>query len=728
MRVAAGRTIVSSMRKLLLAIGVSVFLFELTFGTAQAGEVLARLDGIEAGADCPLFVCARLQDATGLGYALVRTTEAELLDSGLNARILAKVEPGSLYYLARSRRAVDRRTLSGPFKVLYDDGRTLLLTMDSAEAVDLLAGMGFELRILPDAPPVLTRPSSTMLRRSVKRAVTNHVLVAEMISRVNQTNLYSMVSELSSERQAVAEGCYSNIPTRYNQSGLPLRRASDYAYRYLQALGLDVSYQGWSLHGYSGRNIVAVRSGTTLSSEVVVVCAHLDDMPSGVFAPGADDNASGSAGVMAVAAAMRRYSFDRTVRYVLFTGEEQGLLGSGVYAAGAQAAGDNLVGVFNLDMISWDSNQDGVLWLHTRTTSDPSYSADLELAAIFTNVVSAYGLTNLTPTIHATGDLYSDHASFWDHGFAAVLAIEDDNDFTPYYHTTSDRVDTLNMPYFTSFVKAATAAAAHLAQPGERVLFDAVEVVNGTFESNSTVGVGRWVAMHRPDALEGPDPYDLPCGSTTNPYSALLGLWSAPYETPLQLDARPDNSETLFHGRLTVTNADGTLTCTNRLRITFPCGFETNGLYTARITITSTDQTTNFLCITNLRNVTDGFVNLPLLTDVSNETIYGTCEISRRWLQTDAVDAGLYITETTATNMAISVFCQLGAVVEDRLDVATRLFSETDWTSVLTITNTPPFNAACFEQGGQWFSFPVNPLAWSNCASFIRLNRQWIEP
>jgi len=59
--------------------------------------------------------------------------------------------------------------------------------------------------------------------------------------------------------------------------------------------------------------------------------------------------------------------------------------------------------------------------------------------------------------------LYSDHAPFWDVGDVALLAIEED--FSPYYHSTNDTLDRLNLTFFTSVTKASLGLLAELAQP-----------------------------------------------------------------------------------------------------------------------------------------------------------------------------------------------------------------------------------------------------------------------
>ena len=126
----------------------------------------------------------------------------------------------------------------------------------------------------------------------------------------------------------VVGGTAYTIATRNTNQATPIQKATQYALERFQALGLSAAYHNWSNGGYSNRNVVATQPGSTLPGEVVLVTAHLDDMPSGALAPGADDNASGSTGVLLAAEALSAYQLQRTIRYVLFTGEEQGLLGT----------------------------------------------------------------------------------------------------------------------------------------------------------------------------------------------------------------------------------------------------------------------------------------------------------------------------------------------------------------------------------------------------------------
>jgi len=162
------------------------------------------------------------------------------------------------------------------------------------------------------------------------------------------------------------------------------------------------------------------------------------------------------------------HSFERTLRFVLFTGEEQGLLGSQAYAQDCAAAGEEIVAVLNMDMIGWDDNDDGALYLETRRTSNAGYPADLAIANLFIQVTAAYDLDAvLDPDIDPCSDPWVDSWSFWSAGFPSVTAIEDWDweELNPYNHTDDDTVATLNLPYFTYYVKAVVGAAAHLALP-----------------------------------------------------------------------------------------------------------------------------------------------------------------------------------------------------------------------------------------------------------------------
>jgi hypothetical protein len=342
-----------------------------------------------------------------------------------------------------------------------------------AWAGNLMAGQPARAGV--DGPHVPRATPVTPVRKSISLFAPNP-LVAEMIGQVRQDDLYQGVATLSGEQATLIGGQPYTLTTRHTDSGQPIAKATQYVYEWFGERGLSPQYVPWISGAHSGRNVAGVLTGTMRPGEVVIIGAHLDSLSPDalVNAPGADDNATGSAAVLAAADIFSAYRFERTVRFVLFTGEEQWLLGSQSYAQAARARGENIVAVYNMDMLGYEDAGGPVVELHTRTLSDTGYSADLAIVNVFTSVVATYGLVRqLTPEHVADNMKLSDHASFWNVSYPAILAIEDwQGDFNPNLHKTSDRISALDMAYYTSFVKASLGTVAHLAGPlGKRRMF-----------------------------------------------------------------------------------------------------------------------------------------------------------------------------------------------------------------------------------------------------------------
>lgn len=441
-----------------------VMAFALPAALAAAGAqpeppALLRIPVIHSPSEVGLPVHAVLQDAAGGEYVLAVAPAAA--GAAYGAQVLDPDATNATYVIALERRPGARALAAVAMPVLLDDGRRVVVR-DAPGRRERLAAMGFDLGLFSPQPLDLTAA-----RAPAVPSITFDPRIQAMIDSVTQTAVFDSDGNLSGENEVTIGTEPYTIVTRHTGSGTPIQMATQYVYELLEQLGLDVSYDSWTSGGYTGRNVVGERLGADNPDEIVLVTGHLDDMPSGGVAPGADDNASGSVGVLLAAQAMSSEWFRRTVRFVLFTGEEQGLLGSQAYAAELQAAGENVVAVVNMDMIAWDAVDGPTLRIHTRTTGNPGYPADSIIATTFTDVVSVYGLSgSLSPILDPDGITASDHASFWSRGYPAVLAIEDDvNDFNAYYHTVNDKRQYLNLPYMTAFIKASVGTAAHLAVP-----------------------------------------------------------------------------------------------------------------------------------------------------------------------------------------------------------------------------------------------------------------------
>ena len=309
------------------------------------------------------------------------------------------------------------------------------------------------------SPPIPAMGQASVKNQPVRAAAIDpDPLVQAMIDQVNPQAIYNLTGDLSGEWPVTIAGQAYTIETRYTFSDEPIRKVAAYLYEYYQGLGLGVSYQDFTFGSTSLSNVVAEKPGSVFPERVLLITSHYDDVPNKPPAPGADDNASGTVGVMLAAKILSDYDFGCTLRFVNFAAEEQGLAGSRHYAQQAYCAGEDLRGVINLDMIGWNTpGSPAEMELHAH----PSVAGSVDLANIYREVVTTYGL-QLDPQPGSPVTDASDHASFWRYGIPAILAIEDLDDFNPYYHTANDRLEHLDLAYNAEMVKASLATLAHL--------------------------------------------------------------------------------------------------------------------------------------------------------------------------------------------------------------------------------------------------------------------------
>ncbi len=236
--------------------------------------------------------------------------------------------------------------------------------------------------------------------------------------------------------------------------------ATQFAFEHFQNLDVPVEYH---YYNYSSslirRNVVAEQTGLIEPNRIFLIVAHLDSTSEDPenYAPGANDNATGVAAVFTTADILSQYNLGCTLRYILFTGEEQGLRGSAAYAQDVFDRGDNIEAVLNLDMIGHRDEQP-IIRLNTR----PNEAGDLAIANLFADVVSTYNL-NLIPTVIQEGNSSSDHSSFWDYGYPAIQGYQaPDSSLLPLNHTTGDRLALVDLSYLSNYVQAAVGSMAHL--------------------------------------------------------------------------------------------------------------------------------------------------------------------------------------------------------------------------------------------------------------------------
>jgi hypothetical protein len=230
-------------------------------------------------------------------------------------------------------------------------------------------------------------------------------------------------------------------------------------------------------------NVEAELQGSE-SEEIVLVTAHLDstaafsDHPydsENDPAPGADDDASGVAAVLAIADVIKQMTAikppKRTIRFVLFNAEEHGLVGSQAYARKQATLVAPIIGVYQMDMVGYNVNPPRSFEVHVGyAASDDVQTRSLVLAERLQKLVSILSPNLELPQIYTQPDPAegrSDHASFHQRGYAACVTSEDffagplptspDSEPNPNYH--KDRDTFVDFDYAADIARLVGAAA-----------------------------------------------------------------------------------------------------------------------------------------------------------------------------------------------------------------------------------------------------------------------------
>lgn len=298
-----------------------------------------------------------------------------------------------------------------------------------------------------------------------------HPVVSSILSQVSIDSLMYRSEEISGYRGVIVNGVLDTIFSRYRN-----RPGNELAYRYIMqkftSFGLEVDSQKF---GSLGKNALAIQPGFVYPHRYFILCAHYDGLPNTTIAPAADDDGSGVATVLEAARILSQFDFEYTIKYAIWDEEEQGLIGSNAYATWALNNHDTVMGVINLDAIAWDGNNDSVARIHVKPIADSESLGD---SLFIMNERYDIGLNLI---INNPGATYSDHASFWNKGYSALLFIEDwDNDPNPQYHTVRDSVTYFNVSYYHRTSKLAIAALSSLAVPYVNELASGQNNLSGT--------------------------------------------------------------------------------------------------------------------------------------------------------------------------------------------------------------------------------------------------------
>jgi hypothetical protein len=290
--------------------------------------------------------------------------------------------------------------------------------------------------------------------------LTNTVITERSFApaQVRDPWVQNLVQAVSANAFETSVQFLTQLPTRHSLSPGFLT-AANWAKNQMQNLGYITQLVPITLPGGSSFNVVADRAGSGSNRSLVLVTAHLDSInlaggPTAV-APGADDNASGAAGLLEMARVLS-IPTSHDLRLVLFGGEEQGLHGSRQYVQNLPHNDRARIrGVINMDMIGIRNTDAPTVLLEGATVSQALMNI---LASAATTYTGLQVETSLNP-------FASDHVPFITAGIPAVLTIEGADSANQQIHSANDTLDRINVGYALEILCMNTATAATLLMP-----------------------------------------------------------------------------------------------------------------------------------------------------------------------------------------------------------------------------------------------------------------------
>ena len=253
--------------------------------------------------------------------------------------------------------------------------------------------------------------------------------IIDMINEVNKSVISKYLNELVEfgPRYTGTESCND---------------AAQYIYDEFNKLDLDVYFDEWEYIQYKSKNIVATLKGSDSNSDAVfIICAHYDTTKT---SPGANDDGSGIAAMLTIANICSKYSFNHTLRFIAFSGEEIGTYGSYAYAKKAYYKGENIIAVLNLETFGYTSGEGKELFILKTKRTEWLSQFSIEISEKYYQ----YHNLNLIPI----GNRPCDHQPFLDFGYDALQYVQLNRDDYP-LHTPDDSIDKINFNYLTNVTK-----------------------------------------------------------------------------------------------------------------------------------------------------------------------------------------------------------------------------------------------------------------------------------
>lgn len=289
---------------------------------------------------------------------------------------------------------------------------------------------------------ILNRTSQNHKPVEVPKTETVKLKYEDILNLINPQDIQKYVVDLSSK-----DFCGRATGTKGNAL------AAEYIKKHLQILNIPYKEQEFIARGHTTKNIIAYLHPNNIPTEqILVIGAHYDHLGGNEdsYYPGADDNASGVAGLMSICKSLAKYKdqLKHTVLIQFYSAEELGLLGSKYYVNNPLFPDNNPninnhIAMINLDMIGYLRTQYKENENTTRYRDDKSwivfdYSQSVSLKTIVESLTEKYPFAKHISGYRPGG---SDHAPFYNKGIPVVFLH---TGLHSNYHKTTDTQDKLD--------------------------------------------------------------------------------------------------------------------------------------------------------------------------------------------------------------------------------------------------------------------------------------------
>jgi Zn-dependent M28 family amino/carboxypeptidase len=256
--------------------------------------------------------------------------------------------------------------------------------------------------------------------------------------------------------------------------------AAGYIRKTLEDTGYAVSVQPFASRGLTVNNLEAVLPGHGAADEIIVAGAHYDSVAG---TPGANDNASGVASLLELARLLAGKALPRTVRFVAFANEEAPFfygdeMGSNVYAARARAQGERIEAMLALETIGYYTGQPGsqrypfpFSFFYPDTGNFIGFVGNFSSLRLVRRAIGAFRASTAFPSEGVAapsgmkGVHWSDHWSFWQAGYPAIMVTDTALFRYPHYHAATDTPEQLDYTGLARVTGGLTAVIEALASP-----------------------------------------------------------------------------------------------------------------------------------------------------------------------------------------------------------------------------------------------------------------------